>query len=223
MSNGVAIGGAEEFINYVKKNFNEYTYVAPPEIINNLTQQNIKKSNEEYYNRNKGLTLRQKIDQQLISAKFQEHNNTISQPFSFSYDKGIIFYYKISENFLPDKSKWINYDSKLFVEDKFFEIEDKHPVVNDIKLQSNPNNSSSFINNDNTLQIDDGNLNKTDAEHLMGNLDDTKEKIIVSQPDVKPNEISEYNKNESGKLLKFEDRIDTHPQSNIKFFMIHFH
>lgn len=198
MSNGVAIGGAEEFINYVKKNFNEYTYVAPPEIINNLTQQNIKKSNEEYYNRKKGLTLRQKIDQQLISAKFQEHNNSISQPFSFSYDKGITFYYKISENFLPDKSKWINYDSKLFVEDKFFEIEDKHPVVNEKKLQRNPNSSASLISNENSSQIDNRNF------------DDSGEKIENNQV----NEPLER---------KYEDRYSTYPQSNIKFFMIHFH
>jgi len=198
LSNGVAIGGAEEFINYVKKNFNEYTYVAPPEIINNLTQQNIKKSNEEYYNRKKGLTLRQKIDQQLISAKFQEHNNSISQPFSFSYDKGITFYYKISENFLPDKSKWINYDSKLFVEDKFFEIEDKHPVVNEKKLQRNPNSSASLISNENSSQIDNRNF------------DDSGEKIENNQV----NEPLER---------KYEDRYSTYPQSNIKFFMIHFH
>jgi hypothetical protein len=172
ISNGVAIGGAEEFTNYVKLNFNNFIYEPSDNLIYNLTQENIKSVNEEYLKRKNGLSLREKIDEKLSKMTYDETYSTINEPYKLGYENGMIFYYKISKKFNPVEKNWVRYQIPAFIKSEVLTIEEKLPEVEEKKdeeaeqgEQGSGNASGTGLKEEN----EDSNIKNNNSSHPNNN------------------------------------------------------
>jgi len=216
LSNGVLIGGADEFTSYVDSKFNHFTYTPQEQIVYKLTQENIKKSNEEYFNRKNGKTLRQRLDEKLNEAEFFEKSCTIDIPYKFSYDKGMLFYYKISEKFLPDLNEWKNFVISDYIKDDILEIVEKLPTQKSEQVKTENNLTGGNVITD-PENKDDG------SGEVVNNHLDTEEREKAENDIKAVKEVNDLNNNKNEVTEKVEEKnverlsdknVNTNPNIN---------
>lgn len=214
LNNGTAIGGADEFEAYVKKNFNDFNYQAPENVIYNLTQENIKKSNEDHYTRKKGLTIREHINLKMNEVVFNEKYTLMNVPFKTSFDKGVLFYYKISDHFIPSIEDWVSYKEDQFIEEHTLELDEKLQTLQDLKTNSN-NTETNKEERLGTLPVDNPEMKSEHTEEAKPHISEPKkEERMQTDPNVlktqEKNDINNFNDSmDDGE----EGRIHTLPDS----------
>ena len=141
-SNGEMIGDKEAFFAFVKKNFYLNDFEPNHLIIYNLTQENIKKVNNEYNTRIKGKVLREKVDYMVEKLEFNDDYNTLNYDYELHYEQGMKIFYKYDEKFTPKK-----YEIFLEpLEENSFEVDLKTNKIIEKERETSQINNISLMN-----------------------------------------------------------------------------
>lgn len=192
LSNGTFIGGKDVLFSSIKRIFN-IEYEADSQTIYNLTQENIKKVNQEYNMRKKGPALRDKIDSMAKILNFSEEYNTISYDYSVHYDLGLKMFYKYDLKYTPANYElYLNATDEITVEvdltnNRIIENVEKEALNESMTAflsgNINPNTSTlgkqQFTNNLNTSVISNKNRkmkHRKSQENISAVINESKEK-----------------------------------------------
>ena len=146
------------------------------QIIYNLTQENIKKVNDEYNTRMKGPVLREKVDILIRNLNFLEDYNTLNYDYSTYYELGTKFFYKYDRKFTPTSYE-VFLDPKEIVT---FEVDLKTNKIienqkdNSLYGMSIINNSKEYINQNQSVMS--GGLNN-DRKKTTPQIEQPKKEI----------------------------------------------
>jgi hypothetical protein len=179
-SNGFFLGDKDAFFNYVEKEFN-IKYEPNYQIIYNLTQENIKKVNNEYTTRIKGQVLREKVSTLIQGLDFNDDYNALNYDYELTCILGMKIFYKYDEKFTPKPKGY-----EIFlnpIEKNQFEVDLKtNKVIEKDKDRDNsqlPNMSLINTSKDVGNNVSSNNLNNPNVSMMSSNKRGDNKKITV--------------------------------------------
>ena len=155
-SNGKYIGGKEEYFKFVKNNFylpslfnKDGDVSINDEIVKKLTLEHINQVNKEFLNRKQGLTIRDKIEENLEkfsssdfgNSEINGRYNTLDIPYSTDFLGDMKIYFKLNSRFCPLEEEFVTYGDPLEENLVTLETDGDKSLVN-----THPQNNTSIGN-----------------------------------------------------------------------------